>query len=170
MPFLVEDGTGVDGANSYCSVADADDYHTLRGNTAWTGVQSVKEAALVKATDYIEQEYRDAWQGTRVTITQDLEWPRYDMPSGVDGYYRNADDIPQELKDATALLAIEYITSGELNPNLDRGGMVSREKTDVIETEYFQGASPKTVRPAIDGLLRRYLNGSGGVNRPVVRR
>lgn len=161
MAFTVEDGSVVSGANSYLSVADADTYHSDRGNSLWTGATAVKQAALIRATDYIEQKYTGRWIGELVEHDQALQWPR----SGFDEPDYN--ELPTQLKQAVALLALEAL-SADLNPALDRGGMVKREKVDVIETEYMDGALPGKKRPAIDGLLRRFLTGSS-LNVPTVR-
>lgn len=40
----------------YGSVADADSYHQTRGNTGWTGEDAAKQAALIRASAYIEKE------------------------------------------------------------------------------------------------------------------
>ena len=161
MAFTVEDGSIVSGANSYLSVADADTYHSDRGNAAWTGTTAVKQAALIKATDYIEQKYAGRWQGSYTDDDQELEWPR----SGL--CYPDEDVIPKELKNAVAILALEAL-SDDLNPALDRGGAIKREKVDVIETEYMSWAPSVTARPAVDGLLRRFMAGSA-INVPLVR-
>jgi hypothetical protein len=63
MTIIVEDGSGIIGANSYASVAYADSYFTLRGITTWTGANSLKEAALIKATDYIDLRFRRRFIG-----------------------------------------------------------------------------------------------------------
>lgn len=160
MAFTVEDGTIVSGANSYASVSYADDYHTDRGNSGWTGADAVKEAALIKATDYIEQTYSRRFTGLRYDEDQDLSWPR-------ENDYVDSNVIPSELKQATALLALEAL-SNDLNPALARGGAVKREKVDVLEVEYMDSARGGTKRPAVDGLLSRYLT-SSGLNASVTR-
>lgn len=165
MAFTVETGSIIAGANSYVSVTDADTYHLDRGNSDWAAAQlKEKQAALVNATDYIEQKYSERWKGCRVNaLTQSLSWPR----GGLE--YVNYNVIPQKLKNAVCDLALEAL-SAALNPALDRGGQVKREKVDVIETEYFQGASSTTTRPAVDGILREYMNGmANGFNVPTVR-
>lgn len=161
MTFTVEDGSIVDGANSFVSVADADSYHSTRGNASWTGTDAVKEAALVRATDYIQQKYNGAWKGCLVSYSQPLDWPR----SGITGV--DEDAIPQRLKSAVCELALEAL-SATLNPSLERGGAIKREKIDVIEVEYMDSAIGSTKRPAVDGFLSPYLSGSG-INVPVVR-
>lgn len=163
MAFTVETGSIVAGANSYVSVADADTYHADRGNAGWTGDNAVKQAALVKATDYIEQQYAELWKGQLVDEQQPLSWPR----AGVSAIAE--DEIPTKLKQAVCILALEALAA-DLNPALARGGAVKREKVDVIEVEYMDGASARTVRPAVDGLLRGLLSVSGsGINGKAVR-
>lgn len=161
MTFTVEDGSGVTDANSYLSIAGADAFHSDRGNAAWTGTDAVKQVALIKATDYITQTFDGRWAGCMVAEDQSLAWPR----AGVD--YVDNDVIPKALKQAVAILALEAL-SDDLNPNLERGNAIKREKVDVIETEYYDWAPSTTVRPAINGLLSRYLTGSG-INASVVR-
>lgn len=144
MAFVVEDGTGMPDANSYASVAEADAHHADRGNAGWAGADGVKQAALVKATDYIEQVYGGRWYGQRLNGEQALEWPRtspYNVPLGV----------PRAVKQAAYALALEAIAGADLNPT--QGRAVKREKVDVLETEYMDNAAPGSIRPAIDGLL-----------------
>lgn len=140
MAFVVEDGTGLSEANSYVSIAEADDFNADRGNVAWTGDDAAKQAALVKATDYIEQSYGSRWRGEKLVDNQGLALPRdFGTP------------LPRQLKQAVCVLALEAIAGTDLNPTVDRA--IKREKTDVIETEYMDNAAPVEQRPAIDGLL-----------------
>lgn len=74
--IVVEDGTGLVNSVSYCSVSFADSYFTERGNIAWIGSDSIKESALIRATDYIELVYSNRFAGTRLTLTQALSFPR----------------------------------------------------------------------------------------------
>ena len=157
--FTVEDGSIVTGANSYVTVAYADAYHSDRANTSWTGTDAVKQAALVKATDYINQVYDSLWNGYIVDSDQPLSWPRYDVEN-VD-----SDVIPDRLKQAVCLLALESL-SADLNPVQARA--VKREKVDVVEVEYMDNAMAGKSRPAVSGLLAPYVMGSF-YNRPIVR-
>jgi len=169
--FLVQtDGSVVDGANSYVSVAYADTYHDDRGNTTWTGTDAVKQAALIKATDYVEQVYYGRWIGYPTQANQPLAWPRsYHDP---ELYYTDFDiagTIPEKLKQAVCILALESIGGDELNPVQTQ--TVKREKVDIIEVEYMagnEGGRTGSTRPAIDGLLRKLLSGSS-LNARVVR-
>jgi hypothetical protein len=172
MSLNVETGTGSSTSESFASVADADLYHSNRGNTAWAAIAStaLKEAALRKATDYMEQSYRLRWLGYRHTEAQALSWPR-DEVQRADFTYLNQwsfypnDEVPTEVKNACAELALKA-SADELSPDLTQG--VIREKVDVLEVEYdkYSSQSPRYV--AIDRLLSPFLSGSSA-SRSVVR-
>jgi hypothetical protein len=167
MALIVEDGTGKADAESYISVADASTYHANRGNTAWAALASdtLREQALRKATDYIEQNYRLRFAGRRVTQEQALSWPRYDVLRDDGYYYYPGDEVPTEVKNACAELALKASTD-ELSPDLTQG--VIREKVDVLEVEYDK-YSPQSPRyTAIDRLLSPFLSGSSA-SHSVVR-
>jgi hypothetical protein len=154
MAIVVEDGTGKDNAESYASVADADAYHSSRGNAAWAALSTpVKEENLRKATDYLAA-YDAVWKGSRVSSSQALAWPR----RGVDAHNFEilSTVVPKAVTVATAILALKA-SAGELAPDLDRG--VLREKVGVLETEY-DPASPQARRYVeVDRLLAPYLCG-----------
>lgn len=164
MALVVEDGTGLANAESYCSVAAADARHSAFGNTAWTGTDAVKEAALRRATAYLEQRFRDRWQGNRHTTAQALSWPRNSVV--VDGFIVvDSNVVPSDVANACADLALKAL-SETLNADLERG--IVREKTGPLETEY-DPYSPQSKRyPAIDQALAPYLTG-GGVSARLVR-
>jgi hypothetical protein len=175
MAFTVEDGTGVTGANSYLSVADADTYWADRANasspdgTAWSGASTAdKEGALVEASQYLDANFQWVWNnpprwqgwinplGPLEAYTplksdgQGLQWPRraaYDEET-----YVLQDGVPQKVKDATAELAI-YALDGRLMSSRDRGGMIKREQVGNLEVEYMDNAPGGTSFPYIDRLL-----------------
>lgn len=174
MALTVEDGTIVPGAQSYVSAADATTYHAARLNTAWTGTDAVKEAALRKAAAYLDGKHRRRWKGQRTSPTvQEMEWPRSGVrivdaftgdwpPSGFDSEYYGflaSDTIPQRLKDAQCELALRALAA-DLAPDFD--GAVKSQTVDVISTEYFPGAGPgsKTYQ-IVDHLLSDLLNPLG---------
>jgi len=175
--LTVEDGTIVAGAESYVSVTEADTYHTKRGNTAWTGEDAVKEAALLKAATYLDGEYRQRWKGVKVDWDEQvMEWPRAGV-CVVDDYqqvisygylgpgFLAETTIPQRLKDAQCELALRAL-SVELAP--DSTGRVKREKVDVLETEWFDGEdSTSTTYRVVEQLISDLLKpkGSGDVLR-----
>jgi hypothetical protein len=117
MAIVVETGTGSATAESYVSVEQANTYFSLRGTVAWTGTEEVKEQALRKATDYLEQMYRDRWDGTRINGTQALSWPRVNAYR--DGFLVSSNTVPPEVRIATAELALRSFTE-PLLPDIDR--------------------------------------------------
>lgn len=162
MPFIVEDGTGLANAESYCTVAFADEYHDKRANLAWDLVQE-KEAALRKATDYMIQAYRTAWKGYRVSAEQALDWPRNDVVlSDVYAQSQNAlvpnDQVPSQVKMACAELAFKA-ASDELNPDLTQ--QVLSKTVGPISVTYDSNSPQQTRFRAIDMLLRPLMHGNG---------
>lgn len=158
MALVVETGAGLSTAESYISVADADARHTALGNTTWTGTDAVKEAALRRATAYMEQAYRQSWKGTRLYRDQALSWPRYGAV--VDGYDLNSNYVPTDIANACADLALRAL-SADLAPDLDRG--IKREKVGPLETE-FDTTSPQATRyRTADMALAPYLKGSSAM-------
>jgi hypothetical protein len=163
LSLIVEDGTGLSTANALVSVADADARHTLLSNTAWTGLDAVKEAAIARATAYMEQAFRERWSGFRLHKTQALSWPRWNV--WVDGYPIEPNIVPPEVANACADLALRAL-SADLNADLTRG--VVRKKIGPLETEFDPYSPQSTRRPAIDMVLAPFLRGSSA-NAMLVR-
>ena len=167
MTLIVEDGSIVTGAESYISVSDASNYHTVRGNTAWAALttDALREAALRRATDYMEQVYRSRWQGYKVNEDQALDWPRYDVE--VEGYAVDSDIVPTEIKNACAELALRA-SAADLNPDLTQG--VLSEQVGSIQVTYDKASPQFTRYRAIDAILSPYLKaGGGGCSMGVIR-
>lgn len=165
MALIVEDGSIVAGADSYCTEAYADTFHEDRGNTAWASVAD-KEAMLRRATDYMRQAYRAMWKGFRYSSSQALDWPRANVQVE-DGPYQNfvaVNIVPKEVKDACAMLAL-MASSADLAPNLEQ--QVTSESVGPLSVSY-NAASPQYTRyRSIDMLLRPYLTGSGVMSKLV---
>lgn len=162
MTLVVEDGSGVVGAESYASVAQASAYHAARGATAWNDVDD-KEAALRKATDYMLQNYRLGWKGYRVNPEQALDWPRYECY--VPGSSRYPTDylvpsnvVPVEVRNACIELALKA-TVEELNPDLTQ--QILNSKVGPLSVTYSE-TSPQHKRfRGIDMMLCHLLTGNG---------
>lgn len=111
--LIVEDGTGVVGADSFASVAEADAYHVAFGNTAWASLpEATKEVLLRTATRYVRLNYQTAFTA----------WPL--------ALYA---DRLKALKDATAELAF-IARGGSLMPTKSRGK--KKIKIGPLEVEY----------------------------------
>lgn len=78
--FVVEDGTSKSDANSYTTIAFADQYFENHDNPSdWTGsTQAEKEMALRNATQYLDRYYGGRWRGRKKDLdeNQALDWPR----------------------------------------------------------------------------------------------
>src|ERR1700688_4690548 len=76
MPLVLEDGTSVPTSNSY---ANALMFETYCADRAITVPDGDAEAALIRATQYIEGHYRGRWPGSRAKYRglQRLSWPRF---------------------------------------------------------------------------------------------
>jgi len=165
MTIIVETGAIVSGANSYVSLADADSYHSLRLNAGWTGTDAVKEAALVRAAQYIDVRY--SFDGVPMNSEQPMAWPRY-IWLDTDNRYVPSDSIPQCVKDAQCEVALLAI-SGELLPAQDRGGRIASQSVSGVAVSYFADAPSGRTFPLIDAILRRVTTSNGGLTAEAVR-
>ncbi|WP_426269147.1 DnaT-like ssDNA-binding protein [Dyella kyungheensis] len=157
MSLLVEDGSGVAGAEAYISVADADAYFAARGNADWADLDTTaKEAALRKGCDYMEGVY--TWKGMRATKTQTLSWPRKCVV--VDRVHVPSDRVPLAIARANAELAVRA-SAGDLSA--DEGSQVTRETVGPITVEYAQGARQNPRYAAVDAMLSSYTLGGGQI-------
>lgn len=166
MALNVETGSGSSASESYASVADADAYFVSRGVFTWAPLATAdKEAALRRATDYMQQVYRQRWYGTRSGITQALDWPRWFVPvrdapsvySSTPTYY-SATAVPVEVKNACIALATRA-AAGDLAPDIEP--QTTSESVGPISVTYAAG-SRQTVRyQAIDGMLSALLKDGG---------
>jgi hypothetical protein len=164
MAFTVEDGTGVANANSLCSVAVADAYFTERGNAAWTGADSLKQIALIKATDYIEARWGRRLYGTVIDVMQALCFPRTGI-ANVD-----EDEVPLLVQRACAEYALRALTKPlQPDPVPDTGGRVVAEKVvrvGPLETKTrYEERTPLLLSqdyPVPDSLMRGFTRPAGG--------
>lgn len=152
--FTVEDGSIVAGANSYITLAAADQYvDDTSGNTTWTApaTDAAKQQALRLATQYIDAEYHERWKGEHVDADQTLDFPRAGIVDR-DGYEFDSDEIPQRLKDAVCELAVDYLVNGTLMPDVGTPGSAKRVKAGPVEKEYFNSYFVKW-RRLVENLL-----------------
>lgn len=148
--IVVENGTGLDNANSYISVAEADTYHTTYGNTTWTGSNALKEQYIFKAMQYLENTY--FFHGYRTYVVQALQFPRTNIP--VDYNEASLDGtVPQKLKDAICELALLSI-SNNLEPNITKNDYIKYVKVeDAVAVSYGDSFPVNTQFIKVDKLL-----------------
>lgn len=164
MALEVEDGTGKANAESYVSVADCSTYCDARGLTFSSGTTGNKEAALRRATAYIDGAYGPRFIGMRVNgRSQALQWPRVEAyDSSVDNYVAS-DSVPVEVVNATCEAAVRELASpGALNPDLKRGGAIKSVKAGSVSVEYQGNAPGDTTYSIIDRILAPLISARAG--------
>lgn len=128
MALVIEDGSIVEGADSYVSLLDAQRYATSRGITT-----ELTEALLLKAVDYVNA-YRKVFKGTKLTPAHiDMQWPRKDVE--VDYLLLPNNVIPE------CVIRAQIETAVEMGEGFDPLETISnkvliKEKVDVLEFEY----------------------------------
>lgn len=161
MAFIVETGQGIDGANSYASVEELDDYAQYRidpvAYAEYTPEQ--KESALVIASsDWLDGQHR--FRSYSVSETQGLHFPT------------TQDGLPAQIKTAAmkaALLQLQGLlmvdlagisTTGEVQSESKSVGSLSKSVT------YASGTSQRYYRVLpkdLTNLLRPYYGSYDGL-------
>lgn len=135
----------------YGNTTDLIAYAAARGVT----LSADPAVLLIQSNDYIESlEYK----GTRATDA--AKWPR----SGVyvDGVLLDDATVPQLILDATYAQAIAIDQGVGAQANITPA--VKREKVDVLEIEYQDGASSSAIELKTLAILRPVLYGGNGAN------
>ena len=179
MAIVVEDGSGIANANSYGSEDELSTYADDRGYTLGSGDA---EAALIRATMFIDS-YRFRFPGYRVKGRgQGLEWPRFNAFSQVPSTGRDlpipnyhsqnvnfgvvlipANEVPLEIKQATFEAAIrETVTPNSMQPDMDRGGLIKSIKAGSVAIDYADNAPAGSSTQVIDNILSGILLGGSG--------
>lgn len=157
--MIIEDGTGVAGANSYMTTEEATAYHTTFGNTGWPSDTQLQETALIYATLALDANYGCNFDSFRLQGTQELLWPRYQFYDR-DMKFRAQNTIPKELKYALAEMALLYFQGADLYPQDSKESSITEEAVSVGEIKTMtKYANPTKVSPfrKIDMLLRPVL-------------
>lgn len=130
MTLIVEDGTQVANANGYITKAFADAYHTLIGNSDWSGSDADKELAIIQATSSIELLYGSKYLSQRLVGNQSLLWPRY---SFYDNYLNiiTQGTIPTSLQNAVAEAALMALAGTSMFPEVNQNTNI-KQLTDVV--------------------------------------
>lgn len=171
MAFVVEDGTGLEGSNSYVEVVYADEYFTVRGIATWLdATNSAKLAALVAGSDYATTRWSPLLRGRIEYSSQAMAFPRvgcYDV-SG-----RYVTGIPEDWKKAVCEYALQAINDA-LHPTIsaaESSRAIASKSVTVgpikTSTSYQQGGvGMNYIRfPKADNLARRFTAQSTGVIR-----
>lgn len=163
IELIIEDGTGVSGANSYCDLDFALKYCVEKGYSSWIELSEAEQKSyILRGTDFVDNFYE--WKGyTRRGQYQSLSFPR-DRVYDDRGF--EIDGIPEKLKKACVEAAYLNSTSGSdsLFGTTDANGKIKRQKVDTLEVEYYEGtkvASDSTLvnYTSIYDILNKLLKG-----------
>lgn len=136
---------------SYTDVAESDSYWENRNPDWGEATNEAKEAALIRATEFIDTGF--SWIGQVAEPGQPLSWPR---SNAYDHEGRLREDIPQELKNATAWLAFQALDV-ELDPAQARGGDIRRVQAGSVQVEWNPLAPTGTSYRHIGRMLRNLI-------------
>lgn len=160
MALVIEDGSVVESANTYVSVADVSSFCTLMNYTEWTSAPDTvaetvkKESAIIRSMQFFESLQ---YLGEKTLYDNPLEWPRQDVYLSTGDEFPN-DEIPSELKKAVCEGAyIEYKTPSVLFEAGGSSRKIKFKKIDVLETEYFSFEN-SVPYPKLKKLVSKYLN------------
>lgn len=177
MALDVEDGTGKETAESYCSIDTIAAYATARGLTfAISGGTNAAdaEAAARRATTWLDATFRARFPGRKANgRSQALEWPRVDA-CDASGEAIASDEVPNEIVSALCEAAIrEKASPGSLSPDVTPGKVKKSAKVGDIAVEYAVGSGTvseqRPVATVINDILGSLLKGSSGYSVPLVR-
>jgi hypothetical protein len=137
MSLILETGSGTPNANSYVSLEEADNYHTLYNNLDWAGTDAELEQALILATQSVDLLYGPkylSWK--KIESLSPLLFPRLWF---YDNNYQivTQNDIPPALKNAVCEIALMQLQGIDIFPqaNLDKNVKLGKVKVGDIEVE-----------------------------------
>ncbi len=166
VTFTVETGSGSTTANSYASVANGNDYHDKHlYSTVWTAAsEDEKQEALMMATRLLDDYF--AWEGAKITDTQALDWPRFDV-FDKDGFQIQSSPLPTALLDGTSEFARTLLAADRTAETDDRG--FSRIKAGTVEVVINPGDRKPVVPSVVKRMLSAIGRAVGGASVPLVR-
>lgn len=186
MPLIVEDGTGLAGAESYFAAATADSYWAARpqdpNSGVWAGADTDrKEGAAREATDYLDANWGSLFPGARRTTTQGRLWPRVDRGlTALSDCYPTVEalEVAQALTDRPLLgadglelaglprqiiqAAIELAARAVVAPlaaDTSSLGWIKRERVGPLETEYGSSGRADGTYGFVDRILGPLVGG-----------
>lgn len=167
MALIVEDGSIVAGANTYVSRDAAISYASLRGVTLPNSEET--DVQIIKAMDYLAV-FDAKWKGSQVEPgVQELAWPRKDVFLPAAWVALPSDAIPRQIVTSQFELVLQLNAGVNLLPTVSGSeAFITREKVDVLETEYSErvalallGALPDM--PLVSALIEPLLSNVGRI-------
>jgi len=134
-------------ANSYCTLAEADQYQDNRPavSTTWADAsENNKIRALLWATQLMESLF--AWNGYATTTTQNLGWPRTGLLERTD-VVLDSDTVPSEVINAQSEYARQLLVSNLAQDNDIESQSIKSIKAGSVALEFDSGAAYNKVVP-----------------------
>jgi len=150
--FIVEDGTGVAGANALFSAEDVEKVAEAFGFEAFDDLDTDdKQAAIVRVSAWLSAAFD--WLGRRTHgRDQGLAWPRAGVVDA-EGNEIADDEMPDELLTALVMaLYVDVANPGSLSPTTVFSEQVVREKIGPIDLTYKDASGADAVRPIVWGV------------------
>ena len=134
-------------ANSYCTLAEADQYQDDRPavSTTWADAsENNKIRALLWATQLMESLFN--WNGYATTTTQALGWPRQGLLERID-VVLDSDTVPSEVKDAQSEYARQLLVTNLAQDNDIEAQSISSIKAGSVALVFDSSAAYNKVVP-----------------------
>lgn len=159
MALIVEDGTGVAGANSYNTDAEYVAYALATGQAIGAD-ETARDIEQINGTAYVET-LRDKYQGTKTLNANSLQFPRNGVY--VDDYLVANDVIHPDFKKAQLEAAI-FESTNSIQNNSSVNNIKSQELANTGKIEYFEGGTYTISNTGtLDALLKPFLKGGFGL-------
>lgn len=123
ITLIIEDGTGITGANSYIDASYAASYFELQGSDLWCSNSNKRNLALVQASIFLDLRYSARFCGLPLVSTQGLLFPR--LYNGV------STGLPKTIKNACAHLALQFMEQGNLDLNANSDAAIASQSVAV---------------------------------------
>lgn len=149
MSVIVESGQGKPDADAYVSADDCLAYAGKQGLVF--SDDAAAEAALRRATTWLDGAYRDRWSGVPTNgREQALQWPRK-QAADVHGAHLPADEVPREVIEACCQAAIrEFGQPGILSPDVTPGKiMTSAAVSGAVSVTWAASGGVDGQRPVV---------------------
>ena len=160
MVFVFDaNATPTKGVNSYVTDTEVVGYATSHNFSADARTVDKVRPFIFRAMDFIES-YRHRFQGRKTLATQPLQWPRQGVV--IDGSPVAEDFIPDEIREAVAICAVEMVAGYDpnkpLSPKKDAKTMSSVSILgSSISERYLVDWGLADVLPHVEALLRPLL-------------
>ena len=153
--LIVEDGTGKPDANTTVTDVEFTTWMKARG-VADMKMSGDRSVALIKAADYLRNERRLIYSGTKNTSAQTMPYPRTGVTERR-GQAVPSNIVPYRFKEAQMELGRLALGGLDLQPRQPRGGQVQTKTIGPLSTTWFQGAPADDLYPFVLGILAPLL-------------